>query len=300
MVRRRYEASGKTDDGAPMRLALLALVVGAVAGAVEGFVSGWFDLLIIFPLVIGLAAGGAAAKAVKDGKVRAPVLAAWLAALGGLAGQGVKQEVQYQRFLRSPALAQFQGDGPGIDDVLRITTGKTGRAGYLLLRARQGTTISRHGPSGPTLRGPAFWVLFGVEFLLAGATAFGIGWSAASDPFCERCKKWYGPDTPVAGGAGDKQSVTASISALEASDWRRFAEGLGAPDTKAATQVLIAACPGCTDNDRRLTLRLIHRPGHRKQKATARFVSMIRPDELRGLEGALAERKGTPSGASGG
>jgi hypothetical protein len=39
---------------------------------------------------------------------------------------------------------------------------------------------------------------------------------------------------------------------------------------------------------------MIRRPGHRKEKAEARFVSMIRPDELRGLEAALAERKQPP------
>jgi hypothetical protein len=291
MVKRRYEASGKTEEGALVRLALLALVVGGVAGAVEGLVSAWFDLLILFPLIIGVAAGAAAGKAVTDGKVRAPALAALLAALGGLVGQGAKQEVQYQRFLRSDAVAQLREGGLGADALLYATTGKTGRAGYLLLHAQQGTTISRHGRSGPTLRGTGFWVLFGVEFLMAAGMASLMGWGAASAPFCERCKKWFGPDTPVAGGAGDKQTVKASIAALEASDWGRFVEGLGAPDAKAASQVLISACPGCTDNDRRLKIRVLHRPGHRKQKAAVQFVSMIRPDELRGLEGALSERK---------
>jgi len=292
MVRRRYVASGKMEDGALGRLALLAVLVGAAAGAVEGLVAGWFDLLVLFPLIIGFAAGFAAAKAVVSSKVRAPAVAALMAALGGLSGQVVKQEIQYQRFVRSPAVAQFREEsGAGVDDLLRTLTGKTGRAGYLLMRAEQGTTLRRHGSSGPTLRGTGFWILFGAEFLLSAGVAFGIAWASASDPFCERCKKWYGPDTPLASGAGDKDSMKSSIAALEASDWKRFAEGLGAPDTKSASAILISACPGCTDNDRRLTVRRIHRPGHRKQKAEARFVSMIRPDELRGLESALAERK---------
>lgn len=295
MVRRRYEASGKMEDGALFRLALMALLVGAVAGTVEGLIAAWFDLLILFPMIIGLAAGFAASKVIVSSKVRAPALAGLMAALGGLAGQAVKQEIHYQRFLRSPAVAEFrQGNGPGVDEMLRALTGKTGRAGYLALRAQEGTTLRRHGSSGPTLRGTGFWILFGAEFLLSAGMAFGVAWAGASAPFCERCKKWYGPDTPLASGAGDQQSVKASIVALEASDWKRFAASLGAPDTKAASAILVAACPGCTDNDRRLTVRMIRRPGHRKEKAEARFVSMIRPDELRGLEAALAERKQPP------
>jgi hypothetical protein len=281
------------EDGAPMRLALGALALGALAGAVQGLIAAWFDLLIVFPLLLGLAPGIGVAKVVRSSKVRAPVLAALLAGLGGLTGQAVKQEVQYQRFLRSPAVAALGQQGrPTMDQVLLATTGKTGRPGYFLLRGQHGVTISRHGSGGPTLKGPAFWVLLGLEFLLATWIASAIGWSAASAPFCERCKKWYGPDTPVASGAGDQQSLKGSIAALEASDWKRFADTLGAPDTKLASTLLIAACPGCTDNDRRLTLRRVRRPGHAKQKSDARLVTMIRPDELRGLEAALAERKG--------
>jgi hypothetical protein len=269
--------------------------VAAVAGAGEGVIAGWFDLLIIFPIGIGFAAGFGAAKMVESGKVRAPALAALLAALGGLIGQGIKHEVEYQRFVRSALAGDVQEPGqppPDVNQVLLALTGRTGRVGYLLLRAEQGTTISRHGRKGPILKGPAFWGLFALEFLLAGGTAFAIAWSRASAPFCERCKKWYGADTILATGAGDKQSVNAGIAALEASDWTRFADGLGAPDKKAASAVLVAACPGCTDNDRRLTVKVIHRPGHRKEKAQACFVSMVRPDELRGIETALSARQG--------
>jgi hypothetical protein len=294
MVRRRYEASGKMEDGALPRLVLAAVAVGAVAGAVEGLVATWFDLLILFSMAIGLAAGFGAVKVVESSKVRAPALAALLAALGGLVGLAVKHEVEYQRF-RSTVVEEFQEAGqpaPDADQVLLGLTGKTGRAGYLSLRAEQGTTISRHGSKGPTLKGPAYWGLFALEFLLAAGVAFGVAWSRASAPFCERCKKWYAADACIATGAGDKQSVTASIAALDASDWGRFAEGLGAPDQKTASAVLVAACPGCTDNDRRLTVKVIHRPGHKKEKAAVRFVSMIRPDELRGIETALGARKG--------
>jgi hypothetical protein len=281
------------EDGAPSRLALLALLAGAAAGAAEGLIAGWFALVILFPIAIGLAAGFAATRVVTASKVRAPMMAALLAGLGGFAGQAVRHEVQYQRFVRSMADIDIRDTSQPADanDFLRTVTGHGGRAGYLLLRAQQGTIISRHGRSGPTLKGPAYWGLFALEFLLAGGTAFAVGWSRASAPFCERCQKWYGADMPVATGAGDKQSVKASLAALEASDWNRFAEGLGTPDTKLASAVLIAACPGCTDSDRRLTVRIVRRPGHRKEKAEPRFVSMIRPDELRGLQAALDARK---------
>jgi hypothetical protein len=294
MVRRRYVASGQMEDGALFRLALLALVAGAVAGVVEGLVSRWFDLLLIFPLIIGLAAGFAAAKVVTSSKVRAPVLAGLLAALGGLVGQGVKGEMEYQRFRRADLIgaAEAGQPAPDVDQILLALTGKPGRAGYLLLRAEEGTTINRHGRKGPALKGTAYWVLFGVEFLAAGLTAFGIGWSGASAPFCERCKKWFGPETRIATGAGDKQSIKASLAALEASDWGRFAGGLGLATEKHASAVLVAACPGCTDSDRVLKVKFIARPGHRKESASVKFVSMIRPDELRGLETALAERHG--------
>jgi hypothetical protein len=128
-----------------------------LAGAVEGVIAGWFDLLIIFPMGIGLAAGFGAARMVESSKVRAPALAALLAALGGLVGQGIKQEVEYQRFLRSDLLASLQEPGqplPDMDQVLLALTGKTGRAGYLVDAGRAGHDHQPARQRGPHPQGP--------------------------------------------------------------------------------------------------------------------------------------------------
>jgi hypothetical protein len=297
MVGRRYVPSGQMEEGALPALAVVPLAVGVLTGFVEALLARWFDLLILFPALIGVAAGYTAMKIVDRGKVRRPLLAGLLACFAGLAGQAARQEVEYRDFRAAVAyLASPGAPAPHPDAALRELTGRTGRLGYLLLEAEHGVEVKKPGaPRGFTVKGGWFWLLFVFELLVAGAVAFELTWRRASAPFCERCKRWYGTEAPLATGAGEREAVTDTLSALEASDWVRFARALGTATAAKASALLVARCEGCADNDARLTVKVFRHPGTRKEKSRVRFVSMVRPDELREMERAIARERAASS-----
>jgi hypothetical protein len=81
MSLRRHVASGRGGPRAIAAVLGAALAAGVAVGIVEGLLDGWFSLLVLFPLLIGGAAGGLAAWGVARFRLRAPVVALLLGAV---------------------------------------------------------------------------------------------------------------------------------------------------------------------------------------------------------------------------
>jgi hypothetical protein len=60
MSLRRYVPTGRGEPLAIVAVLGAALAAGLVVGVAEGLLDDWFSLLVIFPLLIGGAAGGLA------------------------------------------------------------------------------------------------------------------------------------------------------------------------------------------------------------------------------------------------
>jgi hypothetical protein len=297
MSLRRYVATGRGQPFAIAAVLGAALVGGVAIGVIEGEIDDWFSLLVIFPLLIGLAAGGGAAWMVSRFQLRAPVLAAALAIIGAAAGYVGSHFVDYRQFRAGIQAEVGRGDPTVSDDeiakapdeVLVHETGSSGFRGYLDLAARQGVRIKRMSSSddGTTFTGVAAWVVWVLELLLAAGTAAYLAFTRAREPFCEPCETWYGSARPIAsGGNGTKDSRKTLVAALEAGDAASAAAVLAVPPGPKASFFLEAStCPRCS-TDAHCTLKHVRRKGSKTSVSTLEAWVMTSA-ELTGLSSAV-------------
>jgi hypothetical protein len=90
-----YEASGRSEPGAIWVVGGAAIVVGVVTGALFHWVGTYFKLFILWEMAMGGIVGAIAATLIGKKKMRAPVLAGLLAAMGGLFAGAVDHGIPY-------------------------------------------------------------------------------------------------------------------------------------------------------------------------------------------------------------
>jgi hypothetical protein len=302
---RAYVPSGKSDSGAlPIVLgATLAAAIGG--GLVEGFLAQWFNLLVIFPMVLGLLVGGVGMTLVQSRNVRNPLVVAVIGFTMGLAAQAVVHGMAYQR-ARSTIAAALELD-PNVADFVRqngidravdtALSGEDGAAplvGYLRLAAKSGVTITRAGSSGsssPTLTGVGTYTLWALEFLaVAGIAAWMMG-SHAREPFCERCNAWYLTEEVVASGAGDRGAVKALVQRLKDGRLVEAVREQGPSDGKSATILVFRGCATCKDHEPLLEVRRVTGIGAKQETKNVHsaLLTQSEAEELRAARVA-AER----------
>lgn len=284
-----------------MLLVLAALGSGIALGLIEGFISQWFNLLIIFPMLLGLGVGFAVTFVVEKKHVRAPVLATALAVLGaGLAHTAV-HVAQYENF-RSAALTAMRDEArvKGIDSaqvndelldaVLERDTGSSGFMGYLKVASEQGTEVKRFGQSsgGLKMSGPLYWIMVLVDFAIAIGGAAYLAWSASTEPYCEGCERWYDAVESFPSGSGDKAAVSATIDALERGSYAEVPQALGYPTAKAASTLQLKRCRGCPTHEPMVIYTVITDGG---KKQSEKWRSMLTPDDAKLLTAALTQKK---------
>jgi hypothetical protein len=261
MSLRPYVASGRGGLGAIFAVLVAAVLAGTILGAIESLVSQWLSLFLIFPALIGVAAGATAAGVVSRYKLRAPAIALVVGFAGGAAGYVAEHAVTYARF-RSEIATAIKSDLPGASDAeiaseldgrLIQEVGAPGFHGFLSLMAREGVQLKRTSggsDAGISFKGTAAWILWGIELLIAAGIAGALPWSKAREPFCEDCGLWYGPaGTLASGGAGSKAMHKQLMSALELGDLDGAARAFfGARDAKspAVFQLTAAMCSRCS------------------------------------------------------
>jgi hypothetical protein len=277
---------------------LAACLGAALAGGVlEGVVSRWLSLLLVFPALLGGIVAFAAVRVIARSHIRAPWVAAGLAGVAGLCAQLALHGVQYAQF-RSDLGSQFaespkagSDTAPVLDQVLEQETGQRGFAGFLLFRAKLGTEIKKAGhSSGMKLDGLGFWILFALNFLIAGGIAASSAYSRANAPYCEPCQRWYEQTQPVASGSADQASVKGTLQAMDGGVFTDVPAAFGAPQQDGVALLHLLRCAGCADHEPQLTLTVVSGAG-KKQKTKQAYQGMLRSDEARSLLGAFAAAK---------
>ncbi len=297
MPARPYLPSGQSNSGG-ITLLIAASVGAAVAGGVaEGLVSKWFSLLLVFPVLLGGVVGFAATWVIARSHVRSPWVAAVVAALAGFVAQAAVYGVQYAQFrsdfaselTQNPALHDSMDTQLRIDQQLEEDTGQRGLMGYLKLRAQVGTQIQNAGHSGSGLKlsGTGFWLLFGINFLLAGGIAASSAYARANLPYCEACRRWYEKTELVASGSGAKTAVAGTLRTLDSGMFGDVPAVFGGPQENATALFHLLRCSACSDHEPQLSLTVITGAG-KKQKTRHPYKSMLRPDEARLLLSAFA------------
>jgi hypothetical protein len=288
--------SGRSAPGALPALAAVCVAAGVGAGFVEGVISAWISLLFVFPALIGLAVSYAANAWVTRGRIRAPMVVALVAFVGGATGQVAVHGTEYFRF-RNELAAAFASNpdvaGLTVDEFLQAEVGRSGFLAYLDLVASDGIAIGKPGrfSSAPGLRDGGVWGLWAFELVIAGIVAAGLSVARTYDPYCDRCDRWYDRKLQIATGAPEKVAWKPLVDAAESdADWAPALAKLGAPKPKAASFVSLAGCSTCREHRPVLVVDVVAGLGGDKatQKEYARV--SLSPERADALVLALAER----------
>lgn len=194
-----YQPSNKIPSAGFTWLLLSSVLGGLTIGGLTFAVSRLVYLIFLFPLGMGFLGGALNSIAIREGKVRNPLIAACFAALTGLTIYGTVHGGEYLMFKQAASEEVTKELGqtdnvqtePVIDAFLKEKTGATGFYGYMKYSAQQGVSVGKLGSDGIQLNETFTWLYWLTEFAVIEGMIVLIAYSAAKDPFCESCNRWY-------------------------------------------------------------------------------------------------------------
>lgn len=202
-------------------LVIAAGLIGAAAfGALYHVVTRAFDVMVLFPILLGAALGGALRLASVRGRCRRAALLVPVAVLAGLAAYGLRQtlDVLHERDTMRRVLAARTIDPP------LYTFSQA-----LSYRAERGIAF---GSGKGTLTGAGFWIFLAVEAALAAAVAAAAVAAMSRMAYCTRCRHSV-PSVPV--------------YRVNGADGARLADAVRRQRWKVAQEMTNRAAPTRTD-----------------------------------------------------
>lgn len=244
-------------------LSLAASVAAILTGLLAGFVAQWFYLVVLFPIGMGVGIGMVGSLAVKQGKVRMPLVCGGAGFLAGCLAVAAMHYFEYQSFEtqmqevpegvrqvaknfdklqaerdKLPAEIQELLDEIGKDPEARKTLAIDGLVSHLDFKAHQGVMISKRGRGGINLGYTGSYIYWGVELLMIAGFAFVAMRGAADEPFCSQCESWKQQETLGSFGASAEKARTA----LESGDLPELGANMGSSGDLIASKF---QCPQC-------------------------------------------------------
>jgi len=280
-----YRASGVFSWKAVVTVLGVSVLAGTLIGFAVGLAGTLFYLVLLFPLLVGIATGKLAAAAVRAARLRNPIVAGLCALCGAALAMPIVHGYGYVEFQRAraqldpdalatamgmspdalPADAKASGITPEAIRAARVTT----LPRYLDLQAQQGVRIGRSGWLDIQLGHAGSYVYWALEVLLAAAVAFVLAYRAAEVPFCERCGRWMAQRRL----GGVRTPADQAVEALRAGKLGRLHPS-PAPTAGREIRLTMASCPQCGTTSP-VTLRLdrvrVGRDG--KETASARLLA---------------------------
>lgn len=292
-----YQPSGKFESSSLP--ALLSASFAGILGVsfVVGYLSQWFDLIILFPIGMGILTGLTVKFGAKLGHCRSQAIIIAMAVLAGSLTYVGKLYVNY-RVHRSKALVSIQeeltkggGGSTTPDDVfdnlfLKTKTGSTGFVGYTKIILQDGISItSSHGRSGGGLNlgYTGSLVLLLIEAGLCIYFCFLIARAQLDEPYCESCFRWIDPSWTRNTGPGtlpEMLKTLADITTEHPLPTGFLANLPTVPEVGEFGKIVLKQCPGCKVGY--LTISLLTPSADQKQVNEAFLVKngMLAPDSI--------------------
>ena len=230
-------------QGAPT--VIVASLVGAVVlGSAYHFVARLIDLMILFPIFLGLGVGATIRMAAARGRCRQAALLVAVALGTGATAYAVRQTLdtlqtrnEARRFLaeKNKEPAEF-----GFLDALRV-------------RAELGIGLTSRRTAKGTLTGAGFWIFLLVETAIVAGVAAASARSFSLLPFCGRCGKII-PAVPVFRVNG--RDASRLVHFIRHQKWK---EAQQMTDLASATafdraEATLVRCGGCNASSIRVDL----------------------------------------------
>jgi hypothetical protein len=231
-------------DGAPLVI-MSGLVGAAILGAAYHFVGRVFDLLILFPIVLGLAVGFVIKMAALRGRCRNAILLLAVALASGAAAYGFRQTLdtlQIRSELRKLLKEKSEvAVVPSFMDTLR-------------LRAEIGIGIGRaRSAKKNTVTGAGFWIFMLFEAAIVAGIAAASVRQVSLLAYCERCRGFV-PSVPIFRVNGrDAGRLNSFIRHQKWKEAQEISNQASPSDTDRAEASLLR-CGGCNGSSIRVDL----------------------------------------------
>lgn len=240
-------------------LMVAAIIGGAAVGILVSFVERLIYLIILFPILMGLAGGFILANAIRLGKVRNPLVGAVFGVVIGILIYGSYHFAGYLAFREEVKTMILEDYGitaadmlpedwvyldEFIDSFLAEEYSQPGFLGYMMLAAEEGVSISpvtSSNDQGIDLGQTGTWIYWGVELLIIAGIALVGGRNAARNPYCENCDLWMEKEKLI----GTLPTTSGGLAAMLAKqgDFRQLGESLALePLPIPHIGVFVAAC----------------------------------------------------------
>lgn len=240
-------------------------LLNAAVGGVFGILGAFIDLLILYPLLMGLACGHFIEESIKTTRVRSITLTAVAAVLSAILCYASSHVARYYSEL---AIATYQVLGDfsdanleivtkSLDIVLAEQTGQTGIIGFVLLRAKEGVSIGRIAGSTRLHLGTALtWSLWGLELLAIAVVAFLAGKGLAEKPYCEHCQDWFPIKRHIGGLSLEKEAQLLGL--LSRKDFYELGRCLEEDAESPSLELYLQHCASCDRSEAYLSLAKAH------------------------------------------
>ncbi|HEX2971470.1 MAG TPA: hypothetical protein VHP11_04015 [Tepidisphaeraceae bacterium] len=280
---------GYTIPGMMMLISSLVLA-GGLLGFVAHGVSNYFYLIVLFPVLIGLALGGIGICMTRKGRIRNPWIGGLAGFLGGVLAMSMMHYFDYLEFKTRTAtfppalreLAQLPPDEreqflkPNLSPAERTEALQAIRAAgvqsmldFMNFQAELGVELKKTGShsKGLNLGYYGSYIYWLIEiFIVAGVTLAMIRASAAK-PYCAHCDQWK--REKILGSLGNQPAAAAA--AIRTGDLAAIA-ALNPTPTESSTRVTLACCDNCVGQgplDLKLDQITIDNKGNRQAKELA-------------------------------
>ena len=250
--------SNSASGALPFKSIILMLLFGSLfssGAAVGGYYlseSIGLYLIVLFPILQGLLAGAGVLIGVKTGACRNAAAAGLFGLIFGIVSYA---GMYYFSFLQNVLYANGGWEAVKTNwyNVQVFTS-------FMEAYARIGYTIK-----SLEVQNTFFWVLSGIEVVMAAGVASMLPYSTAKEPFCEGCKRWF---TKEDLGIAPLSSIDVAVDRLHERNWAGL-RGLFTPTMDAQDRIVlfVKKCPTCPSIGY-LTLRSIIGKGNKTNETT--------------------------------
>lgn len=245
---------------------LISILGGSLAGMATAAVGSIFYIALIFPVVMGFVGGYILTAAIQLATIRKRTQLIVMAVLVVISMYGTYHYGRYIAFQVQTSLEIYSGLTDATNEknfnvakafvnyALEEETGHSGFLGYMLFKAKEGTSIGRVYSSNRINLGPILtWAYWALEFGIILWLTFTIGEKETLIPVCDACGNRYGKDRHVGGVVNQKESIL-----LDLIKQRNFVE-LGRLIEENAdlpsTELYVQGCEKCKRGSAQLTVR---------------------------------------------
>ncbi|HET9911443.1 MAG TPA: hypothetical protein VFQ13_06095 [Anaerolineales bacterium] len=288
----------------------VVLPVGIMIGGLASFISRFIYLIIVFPALMGVAAGFFINSIVVKEKIRSTFVLVATAIFSAILIFGsmhffdylqfrnsAAKEIQAQVISESGEAAPDENVQAYIDYVLVEETGFSGFIGFFLLEAKEGISISRVGVGGSDNGinlGALTWLYWLAEMGFIGWMSVAPSYKLTKDLFCEHCDTWVAEGEHI--GGVQPELFKQAIELIKCKDFAGLAQMLQNDTSLPSVEFYKRTCKTCNTFPFYLTASVISSGKQGQVQSKLIMVQALTSSERFTLLSTIERKDAEPAG----